>query len=133
MARIFITCILVLFIVGGCINSLKNEESTSTQQPQTIQSQQERQKRLDKINNLINDAHKGGLIIKIDRFDMEDKKCAYMIVDEYIWNQLPHETKQHMCRMVNEYNDLTGETILAFKGYRTGITIMPFEFSVHNF
>lgn len=136
---VIIGIIIVIFILKGVFsvkiwdNSNKNYSKQPHQHQNAQNNQIERQKRLDAINDLINDAHKGGLIIKIDNFDIEDQKCAYMIVDESVWNQLPYESKQQMCQLIREYSDLTGVKILSFKGYRTGKTIMPFEHSVHNF
>ena len=125
--------IAVVFSLNMNFNSSNTTNSNSSQQQVSTQkTQQERQDRLNTINNLINEATNEGLIIKIEKSIYDDKN-AYIIVEESMWNQLPHETKQHLCLMANEYSDLTGIKILGFKGYRTGKTIMPFVSSVHNF
>ena len=111
-------------------NEVKQEKINEKESQKTDEI---RQTRLNEIVQLLNIAQKDGIIINISKFNVKNRICAYLIVDEYVWNQLPHETKQQLCTLVQEYNELSKIQLLAFKGYRTGKTIMPYAFSVHNF
>lgn len=101
-------------------------------------SDNEEQERLQKTEKLIQDAKNGGLIIKFKQAfvgDMATKEpdVYICVVDEYVWNQLPYETKQQMVLLMDDYSKIKGWKIISFEGYRTGKSIINAMYAVKNF
>ena len=121
--EVLITCIVIMFIVGGCINSFKNEESTSTQQSQPAQPQQQttnNQAEIQKIEGYIKEFQKAGIFKKVTDMGSDDYgKMLEIQVDEYAWNNLDYDTKKAAENMFLQYWQIGHVTVL-FRGYRTG-------------
>ena len=64
----------------------------------------------------------------------EEQPNVYIcVVDEYVWNQLPHETKQQMVLLMEDYSKIKDWKIISFEGYRTGKSILNAVHAVKNF
>ena len=123
LGEVLITCIVIAFIVGGCINLMKNEESTSTQQTQPAQTQQtiqNNQEKIKKIEGYISEFQKAGIFKKVTDMGSDDYgKIIEIQVDEYAWNNLDYDTKKATENMFLQYWKIGHVTVL-FRGYRTG-------------
>lgn len=137
-----LSIIVGIFIPDANDNKHVYKQAIETQQKQTVSSNvnshTEEQRTLQKSEQLVEDAKKGGLIIRFKQAfvgDMaEEQPNVYIcVVDEYVWNQLPHETKQQMVLLMEDYSKIKDWKIISFEGYRTGKSILNAVYAVKNF
>lgn len=121
--KIAILFVLLIFL-GGCINSMINEDASSIQkvaQPQ--ETTETNREEINKIENYIRKFQQAGIFVNvIDRGVQDGYKLLEIQVDEYAWNNLDYDTKVATENMLLRYWEIGNVTTL-FKGYRTGQTL----------
>lgn len=121
--KILVLFVLVVFL-GGCINSMINEDTDSTQKAaQTQETIENNKEEIRKIENYIRKFQQSGIFVKvIDRGVQDGYKLLEIQVDEYAWNNLDYDTKVATENMFLRYWEI-GNVSTLFKGYRTGQTL----------
>ena len=121
--KIAILFVLLIFL-GGCINSMINEDASSNQkvaQPQ--ETTETNREEINKIENYIRKFQQACIFVNvIDRGIQDGYKLLEIQVDEYACNNLDYDTKVATENMLLRYWEIGNVTTL-FKGYRTGQTL----------
>ena len=107
--------IVIIFVI---CNVFKSDNNKPTDEDVFIE--QNKNAIMEQTNNILNEARSGGLVMNINK-QCEGNECLYVMqINERVWNELPHDTKENFRSAMRDYAKSRGANCTGFKGYYSG-------------